>query len=63
MKKNISNSDKIVRVILAIVMLAPYFANVVTGTWGIVLLVAAAIMVLTSLMSSCPLYSIFGFSS
>lgn len=63
MKKNVGNPDKVIRIILAIVMLALYFTNVVTGTWGIVLLVAAAIMVLTSLMSSCPLYSIFGFSS
>ena len=63
MKKNVGNPDKIVRIILAIVLLALYFTNVITGTWGIVLLVAAAILVLTSFMSSCPLYSIFGFSS
>ena len=63
MKKNVGNPDKVIRIILAIVMLALYFTNVITGTWGIVLLVAAAILVLTSFMSSCPLYSIFGFSS
>ena len=63
MKKNVGNLDKVVRIILAIVLLALYFTNVITGTWGILLLVAAAILVLTSLMSSCPLYSVFGFSS
>ena len=63
MKKNVGNPDKIFRIILAIVLLTLYFTNVVTGTWGIVMLVAAAILILTSLMSSCPLYSVFGFSS
>ena len=63
MKKNVGNPDKIVRIILAIVLVALYFTNVITGTWGIVALVAAAIMVATSFMSSCPLYSVFGFSS
>ena len=63
MKKNVGNPDKVIRIILAIVLIALYFTNVVTGAWGIVALVAAAILVLTSLMSSCPAYSIFGFSS
>ena len=63
MKKNVGNPEKIFRIILAIVLLTLYFTNVVTGTWGIMMLVAAAILILTSLMSSCPLYSVFGFSS
>jgi len=63
MKKNVGNPDKIIRIILAIVFVALYFTLTVTGAWGIVLLVAAAIMVLTTFMSSCPLYSVFGFSS
>jgi hypothetical protein len=63
MKKNVGNPDKIIRIVLAIVFIALYFTNTVTGTWGIVLLVAAAILIFTSFMNSCPLYSIFGFSS
>ena len=57
------NADRIIRVILAIVFAALYFTDTVTGTPGIVLLVLAGVFVLTSLISSCPLYSIFGIST
>lgn len=60
MKKNMGTTDKIVRVILAIVMIILYFQGVVTGFWGIVLLVLAGIFLLTSLVSFCPLYLPFG---
>jgi len=55
--------DKTIRILLAVLFVALYFTNVVTGTWGIVLLVLAAIFVLTSLVSFCPLYPLFGMST
>jgi len=63
MKKNIGTVDKVIRIVLALVFGGLYYTEIATGVWGIVALVAAAIMVLTSLMSSCPIYSILGFSS
>ena len=63
MKKNMSNVDRIVRIILAIVFGALYFTGTVTGTFGIVLLVLGAVFVLTSLVSFCPLYTLFGIST
>ena len=63
MKKNMSNADRIIRVVLAIVFGALYFTGTVTGTLGIVLLVLGAVFVLTSLVSSCPLYSLVGIST
>lgn len=63
MKKNMGNTDRIIRVLLAIVFVALYFTNTVTGTLGIVLLVFAGAFVLTSLVSVCPLYSVLGFST
>ena len=60
MKKNIGTADKIVRVILAIVMIILYFQGVISGIWGIVLLVLSGIFLLTSLVSVCPLYMLFG---
>lgn len=63
MKKNMGSIDKVVRILLAIVAVVLYFTNVVTGTWGIVLLVLAAVFVLTSLISVCPLYLPFGIST
>lgn len=63
MKKNMGTTDRIVRVILAIVAAALYFTGTVSGTLGIVLMVAAGIFLLTSLISFCPLYPIFGIST
>jgi len=57
------NADRIIRVIVAVIIAALYFTNVITGTLGIVLLALAGIFVLTSLFSFCPLYAPFGLST
>ncbi len=64
MKKNVGNADKAVRIILALV--ATYFAY--TGEFEAVWITyvlygVAIVMLLTSLMGSCPCYSIFGMST
>ena len=56
-------ADRIIRIIIAAVIAVLYFTNVVSGTFGIVLLVLAAVFVLTSLVRFCPLYLPFGFST
>ncbi|GAP41896.1 hypothetical protein TBC1_1122 [Lentimicrobium saccharophilum] len=63
MKKNIGNTDKLIRLVLALVVAVLYFLNVISGTLAIVLGVFALVMVLTSLMNFCGLYAIFGCST
>lgn len=63
MKKNMGIADKIIRVLIAAVILALYFTNVLTGTLGIVLIVLSVVFLLTSLISFCPVYSVFGIST
>jgi hypothetical protein len=63
MKKNMGNTDRIVRVIIAAVIAYLYFTNVITGTLGLILVILAAVFVLTSLVSFCPLYAPFGIST
>jgi len=63
MKKNMGVADRLIRTIIALVIVILYFMNKLTGTLGIVLLVVAGIFVLTSLFSFCPLYVIFGIST
>jgi len=60
MKKNIGTIDKIVRIILALVIFALYYFHVIIGVLAIVLLVVAALLILTSLISFCPIYWPFG---
>jgi hypothetical protein len=60
MKKNMGNTDKIIRLIIAAGIAILYFSGVVTGTIGIVLLILAGVFILTSLVGFCPLYALFG---
>jgi len=60
MKRNMGAADRIIRLLIAAVIVVLYFTNVITGTLGIVLLVIAGVFVLTSLISVCPLYLPFG---
>jgi hypothetical protein len=63
MKKNMGNTDRIVRTLLAIIAVALYLTGTVPGTLGIILIVLAAVFLLTSLVSFCPLYLPFGLST
>ena len=60
MKKNMGNTDRIIRIIIAAVIAYLYFSGTVTGTLGIVLLVVGAVFLLTSLVGVCGLYSVIG---
>lgn len=53
-------ADRIIRLIVAALFVVLYFTNVITGTWGIILLIIAGIFVLTSIIAFCPLYVPFG---
>lgn len=63
MKKNMGSTDRIIRFIIAAIVVALYFTDVITGVFGIVLLVLSGVFVLTSLISFCPLYAPFGLST
>lgn len=63
MKANMGSTDRIIRIVLAIIMAVLYFTGTVSGTLGIVLMVAAAVFALTSLISFCPLYPILGINT
>ncbi len=63
MKKNMGSVDKTIRLVFAVIFAALYFANVVTGTFGVVLLILAVVFSLTSLVSFCPLYTLLGINT
>ncbi len=63
MKKNVGNIDRIIRLLLAVVFIALYYTQTVTGTISIVMLVLAGVFALTALISFCPLYAIVGLST
>jgi uncharacterized membrane protein YccC len=63
MKKNMGSADRIIRVVIAVIISLLYFTNVISGTLGLVLMVLAVVFVLTSVVSFCPLYALFGIST
>jgi len=63
MKKNMGTVDKVIRVLVAVVVLILYFTHVITGTFAVILLILAGILVVTSLVGTCPLYMLFGLST
>lgn len=63
MKKNMGTTDRIIRVLVAVVLGVLYYTQIISGTIGIALLVVAGIFVLTSVVSFCPLYAPLGIST
>ncbi len=52
--KNVGGLDRILRIVVGLALLAGYF---MTGNWPYLI---GIVPLATGLMSSCPLYSIFG---
>ena len=63
MKKNMGSVDRLLRFLIAAIVIGLYFAGVINGTLAVVLLVVSAIFILTSFVSFCPLYLPFGIST
>lgn len=63
MKANLGSTDKIVRILAAILIAVLYFTHVISGTVAIILLVVAGIFIVTSFINFCPLYWPFGIST
>lgn len=63
MKRNMSDIDRIVRVVVAAVFAYLYFGGIATGTLGIVLVVLGAVFLLTAVVAFCPLYLPFKLST
>jgi hypothetical protein len=63
MKSNMGSLDMAIRIIVALVIAGLYYANVISGTIAIVLLIVAGIFILTSFVGVCPLYYPFRIST
>lgn len=61
--KNMGTLDRVIRTLLAVVVGVLYFMDVISGTLAIVLGILAIVFLLTSLVSTCPLYMPFGLST
>lgn len=63
MKQNMGNTDRIIRVVLAVVVAILYFTNLISGTAAIILGILAIVFLLTGVVGFCPLYAPFKLST
>ena len=59
MKRNMSNIDRLIRAIVAVILVFLFIGDIVTGAFGIILLVLGMILLITSVIGFCPLYVLF----
>ena len=57
MVKNMSRTDGIIRIIVALVIIALWYAGAVGGVLLTLLAVVAAIFIVTGFINFCPLYA------
>lgn len=63
MKSNLSKMDRMIRLVIATLIIILYTMGMISGTVAIVLGVVAGIFLLTSMVSFCPLYKALGIST
>jgi len=60
MQKNMGTLDKTLRLIVAAIAVALAASGTLVGTLAVIAYVLAAVFVVTSLVSFCPLYRLIG---
>jgi Protein of unknown function (DUF2892) len=63
MTRNVGSLDRTIRVLFAATVALAYIMGWISGTLTIVLGVVAVVMLVTGLVSFCPLYRILGVNS
>ena len=63
MKTNMGNTDKAIRILIALVIVVLYLTHQISDTIAVVGLIISGIFIMTSVLSICPLYSLFGMNT
>lgn len=63
MKKNMGNTDKGIRVLIALVVALLYYNDTIGGTLAYVLMGISIVLLVTSLINFCPLYKVLGINT
>jgi len=63
MKRNMGTADRVIRVLVALVVIYLYYTGRISGTVATVLLVFSGVFILTSFLGTCPAYLPFGLTT
>lgn len=60
MKKNMGNTDRLIRIVLGVVFLLAIVLQWVSGVFAVILGVLAVVFIATASIKMCPLYTVLG---
>lgn len=60
MKANMGNMDRLIRIGVAVIIAVLFWQGIIEGLLAYILIGFSVIFILTSLVSFCPLYTVFG---
>lgn len=63
MEKNVGNTDKIIRLIVGIALVAFGFLGLGASAFGWFLILIGAVLIATGAANFCPLFKLLGFNS
>lgn len=63
LKKNLGVSDRVIRIVLAVIIVIAYFTGLLTGVVATILIVLAAAIGITGSIGWCPVYLPFGLNT
>ncbi len=63
MKKNMGSVDRVIRTLIALVVIVLFLTNAISGTLAVILLILAGVFIITSILSFCPIYFLFGINT
>jgi len=62
-KKNMGSTDRIVRTVVALILLVLSLTGTITGVASTIAIILAVVFLLTAVVGCCPLYVPFKFST
>ena len=63
MKVNMSGLDRGIRIVIALTIAVLFWQGMIEGVLAYVLIVFAIVFIATSVVSFCPLYTLFGINT
>lgn len=63
LKSNIGTADRTIRLLIAIVLIILFYTEVLPGIFGVIGLILALLLTVTSLITFCPLYKVLNLNS
>ncbi len=63
MTVNVGSTDRIIRLVAAVIAVVVAFAIGISSVGGIILLILGVVLAATALVKFCPIYRLFGMST